>query len=182
MHLYKLAIGMTVGVLLSVAAGWAEARQIHIEGTFSAVFSPLDSDANNDGIKAGLVVVTGRSIGGRRFTGQTRSEFLSALPAPVTCPSGTVEFPLLVANSVSTDVLTGDQLFSYSTVGTSCVNPVTGAYTYQGTFIYFGGTGRMAGATGSSQANTSGFFHICDPTDGCFGSETGTYTGTLTLP
>jgi hypothetical protein len=182
MYMHKLAMSLTVGLMLTVAASGAEARQIHLRGTFSDTFSPLDSDVNNDGEKAALATGTSRNIGGRRSTFQSRNEFLPALPAPVTCPNDTLELPLLISNTVSTDVLSGDQLFGYSTAGTSCLNPLTGAFTFQGTEIYWGGTGSLTGATGSAQVNSSGFLHICDPAGGCFGNETGTYTGTLTVP
>jgi hypothetical protein len=116
------------------------------------------------------------------FTGQGQSEYQLPLSAPVTCPSDTVEFPLMGSNSVTTDTHTGDQLFSFSSSGTLCVNLSTGAFTFQGTYDYFGGTGRLTGATGSAQVKGTGLYHVCDPANRCFGSQTGTFTGPIILP
>jgi hypothetical protein len=181
MHLHKLAIGMTVGFILSVVAGSVEAKQIKIKGSFSGSFSPSEFDFNQDGQKAGLNLVTGTGTLGR-FTSQTQTEYQLPLPAPVTCPSDTVEFPLMGSNSVTTDISTGDLLLSFSSSGTLCVNPSTGEFTFQGTSDYFGGTGRFTGARGSIQANGGGLYHVCDPANRCFGNQTGTFTGTLILP
>jgi hypothetical protein len=181
MQLHKLAIGMTVRFILSVAAGSVEAKQIKVKGSFSGSFSPSDFDFNQDGQKADSNFVTGTGAL-RRFTGQGQSEYQLPLPAPVTCPSDTVEVPLMGSNAVSTDTRTGDQLWSFSGSGTLCVNLSTGVFTFQGTYDYFGGTGRFTGASGSVQVKSTGLFHVCDPANRCFGNATGTFTGTIILP
>jgi len=179
MQLQKLAMGVTLGFLLSVVAGTVEAKQLKMKGSFSGSFAPSEFDFNQDGQKAGLNLVTG-TLG--RFTGQGQSEYQLPLPTPVTCPSDTVEFPLMGSDSVTTDTSSGDQLWSFSGSGTLCVNPLTGVFTFQGTYGYFGGTGRFAGATGSTQVKATGRYHVCDPANRCFGNQTGTFTGTLILP
>jgi hypothetical protein len=181
MHLYKLAIGMMVGLILSVVAGSVEAKELKIKGSFSGGFSPSDFDFTQDGQKASLNLTTSKSNLGR-FTHQNQSEYLLPLPAPVTCPQDTVEFLLRGSNTVATNTSTGDQLLSIGNSGTLCVNPSTGTFTFQVTENYFGGTGRFTGASGSVQISGTGLFHVCDPAGRCFGSETGTFTGTLTLP
>jgi hypothetical protein len=125
--------------------------------------------------------VTGTSTLGL-FTVQNQSEYYLPLPAPVTCPSDTVEFQLIGSNSVQTFTLTGDQLLSISTSGTLCANFATGTFTFQQTGNYFSGTGLLTGATGSAQSKGTGLFHVCDPAGHCFGSQTGTFTGTIILP
>jgi hypothetical protein len=181
MHLYKLALGMAMGLILSVGAGSVEAKQIKIKENFSGSFSPSGFDFNQDGQKASLNLVTGSSTLGP-FTAQSQSEYALPLPAPVTCPSDTVEFQLMGSNSVQTFTLTGDQLLSFSSSGTLCANFVTGTFTFQQTGNYFGGTGRLTGASGSTQAKGTGLFHVCDPAGLCFGNQTGTFTGTIILP
>ena len=169
MQLPKLAMGMTVGFILSVVAGSVEAKQIKIKGSFSGSFSSLGFDFNQDGQKASLNLVTGSSTLGP-FTAQGQSEYALPPPAPVSCPSDTVEFQLMGGNSVQTFTLTGDQLLSFSSSGTLCANFVAGTFTFQLTDNYFGGTGRLTGASGSTQANGTGLFHVCDPAGLCFGN------------
>jgi hypothetical protein len=164
-----------------VVAGSVEAKEIKIKGSFAGSFSPSEFDFNQDGQKTSLNLVTGNGTLGP-FTSQSQSEYQFPLPVPVTCPSDTVEFPLAGSNDVGTHTSTGDQLWSFSSSGTLCVNPSTGVFTFQGTYDYFGGTGRFTGATGSVQVTGTGLFHICDPAGRCFGNQTGTFTGTLILP
>ncbi len=182
MHLYKLAIGIILGVLLSVASGSVEAKELKIQGSFYGAFSPIDSDGNNDGLKASLNLVTGRGNLGR-FSGHAQSEVLPPLPAPVTCPAGTVEFPYLGIAGITTFINKGDQLFSFKGhPGTLCANFATGTFTFQITETYYGGTGQFTGATGSVLTTGSGHYSFCDPAEQCFGSQTGTFTGTIILP
>jgi len=181
MHLHKLAIGMTVGFILSMVTGSVEAKEIKIKGSFSGSFSPSEFDFNQDGQKASLNLVTGSSTLGP-FTGQGQSEYTLPLPAPVTCPSDTVEFQLMGSNSVQTFTLTGDQLLGFSSSGTLCANFATGTFTFQQTGNIFGGTGRLTGASGTAQSKGTGLIHVCDPAGRCFGNQTGTFTGTIILP
>lgn len=186
MTLHRIAVGITLGLMLTVATGWADddrshGKQIRIKGSFAGSFSPSAFDFNSDGQKAGVDFTTSTSNLGSA-TNHCQSEYLPALPTPITCSPGTLEFPLIAINCVSTNTITLEQLFAFYSSGSLCVDPNTGAFTakVQGDFV--GGTGRYTGATGSVQNRTTGFFFVCDPAGGCFGNETGTFTGTLTFP
>lgn len=186
MNMHRIAVGITLGLILTVATSWAgdnsQSKQRKIKGSFSGSFIPSGMDLNNDGQKASINLVTGTSNVGP-FTSQSTSEYAPALPAPVTCPSDTVEYPLAGGFSVDTDPKTGDQLFGYFSAGTLCINPTTGVFSSTTQVIYFGGTGRNTGATGSSQASTTGLIFLYDPVSGgSFGSQTGTFTAMITFP
>ena len=185
MSMHKLAVRITLGLMLTAATSWAgddsHGKQIPVNGSFAGSFSPLAFDENNDGQKASLDLTTATGNLGP-FTTQCVSEYLPALTENVTCPSGTVEFPLIKSMCLSHNTITLDQLVSLYSSGASCVDMNSPTFTakLQGNILT--GTGRYAGATGPVQSETTGFFFDCDPTGGCFGSENGTVSGTLILP
>lgn len=184
MTLHRLAVGVALGLVLTVSTGWADGnfhgKQIPVKGSFAGSFSPLAFDANSDGQKASLDLTTATGNLGP-LTTQCVSEYLPALPTPVTCPSGTVEFPLIKSMCLSHNSITLDQLVTLYSSGSSCVDMNSPTFTakLQGNFVT--GTGRYAGATGPVQSQATGFFFDCDPAGGCFGSENGTFSGTMNV-
>jgi len=185
MSMHKLAVRITLGLILTAATSWADGnshgKQIRVKGSFAGSFSPSAFDVNNDGQKASLDLTKSTSNLGSS-TIQCQSEFLPALLTPITCPPGTVEFPLIASNCVGTDSITLAQLFSFYSSGSSCVDPNTGTFSAKAQGDFVTGTGRYAGASGPVQSQATGFFFACDPAGGCFGSENGTFSGTLILP
>lgn len=183
MTIHRLAVGVTV-VILTVATGWADddshGKQIPVKGSFAGSFSPLAYDSNSDGQKASLDLTTATGNLGPSTT-QCVSEYLPPLATPVTCPSGTVEYPLIVSMCLGHNSITLDQLVTLYSSGSSCVDPNTGTFAakLQGNFLT--GTGRYAGATGPVQSQATGFFFACDPARACFGSENGTFSGTMNV-
>lgn len=110
------------------------------------------------------------------FTNTFTSEVLPPLSVPVSCPSNKLEFPYLYDDVVSTHQPSGDQLFSSFTSAVLCLDPTTGAFTFEGTAVYTGGTGQFAGASGSYTASSKGTLL----SDGS-GSQRGKFEGTLNL-
>ncbi len=114
-----------------------------------------------------------------RFFFQREGELLAPLVTNVTCPAGTLEFPLLQTHAVLTKETTGEQLFLTYTSGTNCLDRTTLTFTVdtQGTFT--GGTGRFVNAEGPFEDNGTGTVLVLDPQGHAFGNITSTLTGTL---
>jgi hypothetical protein len=185
----SLIMGIALVLLLAGTAGSDGARPKNVSCAFSATFdegTETHIDTNNDGISASLLQGIANCNIGRLFFREAY-EFNAALPAPVTCPAGTVEFHLQQDHGVDIDEKTSDQLF-YAfgpNGGISCVNFATLTFTFTSHGTYTGGTGQFAGATGSFDTQGSGSFLVVGSkggVDGDFGQLSGTLTGTLTLP
>lgn len=127
MTMHRLVMGTILGLMLTVATGWANdkshGKQIRVKGSCAGSFTPSEFDSNNDGQKGDVDLTTLTSNLGPS-TSQCLSELLPPLPTPVTCPPGTAEFPLLASNCVSTDPNTLDQLaVIYSSGSKSWISP-----------------------------------------------------------
>jgi hypothetical protein len=151
MRMYKLALGITVGLMLTAATGWADHGPKTIHGSFACSISPSNFDPSNDGTPAGLDLCTGKGNLGP-FTSQVLVDLLPPLAAPLTCPAGTVEFPyfgsITVATYSSEDQVNSGELGA----GTFCLDFSTGTFTFDVTEDVIGGIGKFTGATGSIES------------------------------
>jgi hypothetical protein len=183
MRMYKDVVGVTIGLILTAAAGWAgdSPKEKKIHGTFAGSFSPSTIDFNNDNSPGAVTVDIGKTNRGPT-TSQTVFDLpLTPLPAPVTCPAGTAEFPYLGAVSIDIFDNTLDQLVSTESGGSVCANPDgTSTFDLKQDILY--GTGKFAGATGFRECKGSGAIAFCDPKNNCSGSEVGTCDTTVILP
>jgi hypothetical protein len=79
----------------------------------------------------------------------------------------------------------GDQYYARILTSTLCYYNSVGGFIGSATISIVGGTGKFAGASGNIENSTVGFFQVFDananPPQG-FGSFSGEFTGTLTLP
>jgi hypothetical protein len=187
MRVYRLAVGITVGLMLTVATVWAadgpKAKTIRSEFACSSVPSTFDN--NGDGITATTHQCIGKGTGGP-FTSQGVSELLAPLPAPVTCPQGTIEYPYEAIFDVATNSNTFDQLIAgdVQPPGAFCLNPNGLTFTFDVTYFFFRGTGKLDGAQGGSTIHSQGTGSIvaCDPAGLCVSNYSGTSETTLVFP
>jgi len=183
MHMYRLALGITIGLTLTAATGFADdnPKEKKIRSEFACGFVPSTFDNNGDGMLAALNQCTGKGDGGP-FTVQTLSELLPPLPGPVTCPQGTTEFPYEAIWGVTTNSNTFDQLLTGLEAGSLCLNPDGFTFTFDYTGFIFRGTGKLTGAQGTFETKGTGSFLTCDQAVRCIGNSSGTTEGTLILP
>jgi len=95
-----------------------------------------------------------------------------------------IEFTLVGSNGVSI-YSDGSQLFEQGTSGELCHDSVSEALPISAsttTSTITGGTGKYAGASGSTQSSSSGRSLAKPAPGGDFSASTGTHTGTLVLP
>src|SRR5712692_9534773 len=174
-------IGIALVLMLAGAADSAGTKTKHVSCTFSETFADgveTHIDTNGDGISAGLSQgLENCNIG--RFFIQEEAEFQAPLPAPVTCPAGTLEIHLQQDHGVTTEEKTSDQLFfGAATNGvTECFNPADGTFSFTAHGTITGGTGQFTGATGSFQSQGTGKFLVAGMKGGVFGGF-GQFTGT----
>src|SRR5262245_991503 len=179
MRSYKLVVSVAAGLMLVTTTSWARSKQI--KGTVACSYSPSNVDFNGDGITGSLNNCVGKFNGGN-FTSQSQIELLAPLASPATCPADTVEYPYAEITTVSTISSTDQTFAGEEGSGSLCLNPLTGAFTFDLTEFYFGGTGKFNKATGSVHQTGTGQNFVCDANGRCFGNSVGTFTGTLTLP
>ena len=88
MHMYRLALGITIGLMVTVATGWAadSPKENKIHSTFACSFVPSTFDNNGDGLTAGLNQCTGKGDGGP-FTSQGGERASSPSPGPCDVPT-----------------------------------------------------------------------------------------------
>src|SRR5712692_3671900 len=150
-------ISIALVLMLAGAVGRAEAKSRHFVSHYggSAVDGVIDT--NGDGRTASVITgIWNTNLG--RFLNQGEGETLPPLKTNVSCPAGTVEFPLLQGHDVLIQQSTGEQLFLTHTSGATCFDFTTPTlpFTYhtQGTFS--GGTGRFVDAAGPFENNGTG--------------------------
>jgi len=173
MNIRHLTLGIGMVLLLAGAGNSAEVKTKHVRCTVSATFvSGVEThlDTNGDGRSASAHQgIVNCNIG--RFFFHEAAEFRAPLPAPVTCPADTLEFPLQQLRAVRTEEKSGDQLFFEVATndGTFCLKPAdfTFSATWQGTIT--GGTGRFAGASGSFELQATGKYLVTREKEGIFG-------------
>ncbi len=89
----------------------------------------------------------------------------------------------LVLDRGVTTFPSGDLLFAELSSLTFCVDFATGAFTGSGALTYIGGTGQLAGATGSADlTNIIGNVLVADPAGRVFNWASGESSGTIVLP
>src|SRR5262249_51473500 len=147
-------------------------------------------DTNGDGISATLDQGLQNCIPGGRSFFQEEVEWIHQ-DTPTNCPQGSDEYhvgdPISQERFVATDEKTGDQIFSRNITGTLCIDFSTFPFkTSSSTHSEFiGGTGVFTGATGTSDAQSTGsylMFGFKNGVFGGFGQFTGTSDGTVTVP
>ena len=159
--------------------GKAEAKKPNFISHYGASGVNGVIDTNGDGLTASVFTgIQNTTLG--RYVFQFESEPLPPLATNVTCPAGTLEFPVLQGHVVSTKETTGEQLFMTMTSGTVCFDLTTLTLTFQGQGTFDGGTGRFVNATGPFEDNGTGAVLVSDPQGHFLANSTGTITGTLT--
>lgn len=119
-----------------------------------------------------------------RFTGQGVAE--SKPGADAACPGGLLTIAPGVGFGTNTTTFTQstDQLYAVTVTRETCL-AADFSFTITETFVYVGGTGKYAGASGGGESHASGFFQAFDifatPPQG-FGSFTGTFKAEIILP
>ena len=184
MHMYRLALGITGGLMLTVATGWAadNPKEKKINSTFACSAVPSTFDSNGDGIPGSLFQCIGKGSGGP-FTSQGVNDLRAPLAAPGTCPQGSTEYPYEVTFDVVTNSNTFDQLITGDgEPGVFCLNPDGFTFTFDVTVFIFRGTGKLDGAQGTIHSKGTGSIVTCDPAGRCLSQYSGTSEGTLILP
>lgn len=180
-------IGLACSVVIALASGRAEAKDIPWKGSFSGSFVNTQTDTNEDGQKAFLSIVGFKGTLGSS-TDQSLTELVFS--APAICESGNAGLNLQLAplppgtawSYVNRFNSTGDLIFGEYTSVSACFDLVTLIQSYHGTFTITGGTGRFEGATGTGEFSGVARFLFQDAAGNFFGEQSGTYTGTITIP
>jgi hypothetical protein len=198
MNSKHLSITTALFFMFVGAIGAAETKSTKFHCTTSGTFADgveTNIDTSGDGASATLDQgISNCTPTGRSFF-QEESEWIPQA-APTTCPRGSLEFHIdeptigqtIGQNrTVTTDEKTGDQLFSRITSGTLCIDfstfpAPTSASTHH---EIIGGTGKLTGATGTYDSQTTGSYLMIGFKNGVFGGFgqfTGTSDGTVTVP
>jgi hypothetical protein len=181
----------------STLSGSAAQVPIDLDGTNNCttvngiVTCPADSD-----LFTGGGTITGGPEPGQ-FTNQSVTETIpvsgtgcSVAPGSVKgCSIGSVTNGCLYqnfgGNVVNRQVTTGDLLFAKLTSGKLCINikpTLPWNFTGNNQFSFIGGTGKFAGATGSGTVSFKGQILQSDPQGHGMSWDTGSITGTITVP
>jgi len=155
----------------------ASAGEKNVSLRFAGTGSDLALEATPGGT---LSQVTTAAVQGTFGSGELviRTEW-SGYGMPTGCADGYAVKVTLINSALVITAADQSQVFGFSTDGWMCVNTTNGAYYGEVYGIYYGGTGRFEGASGSWTAKYDGF--TLDPAIG-FRSIRGTATGTLIVP
>jgi hypothetical protein len=165
---------------LMLAAGGAlayAAKPIYFKGYAAGSFinTPFTFEYGSDGIntQVGYDSIAGQSLQ------QVVSEYYDAYDS-CSASDGTLgeEFYLYEYLGIGT-YLNGGQIYTYADEETECVSLTTGVYSGSGPFYIIGGSGKLAGGSGSGQDYFTGQF-LGDPAKGFFGSVQASWYGTVT--
>jgi hypothetical protein len=175
----------------------------------SAVQVPIDLDGTNCTTANGIVTCPADSdlfTGGGKITGgpepgqfssQSVTETIpisgtgcSVAPGSIKgCAIGSVTdgclYKNIGGNVVNRQMTTGDLLFAKLASGKLCINFDTAlpwSFTGNNNFSFIGGTGKFAGATGSGTVSFKGQILQNDPQEHGMTWDTGSVTGTITVP
>lgn len=182
-----LILGVAIGLLMTVEIGSARADHTRRNnGTFGGTFLSTRMDLNDDGVLAVWSTSAVNGTLGKR-TSQAVVEVIDPAGPPPTCP--TTEVILDVPNGIGFSTLTatfpnGDQIYSRILTRKQC-SLGGGQVQIDDVQEILGGTGKFEGASGMAELHT---ISRCQAVDGnavppqCFGSFTGEFEGTITLP
>ena len=162
MRTHYLTLGLTLLMLTGVVgaanakdqqetSSKAETRELHWKTSFSGSVVNTQSDTNGDGNKGG---VSSTGFKGTLGAGTARvtSEFVFS--GPGTCPNGNEGFIVTLLPGTGHGIFrfnsTGDLLFTKTSSATLCFDPITTIQFFSGVDDITGGTGRFAGAAGST--------------------------------
>ena len=181
-------LSLALVLMLAIAVGSVEARAKPFHASF------VGSSTNKDDFSfTGTPGASSYNVfAGKGTLGPYTGQLVAELPLDgKTCllPGGGsgLEFVFVGEAVVLSFAASDAQLFfhlSPSVTSHACFDPTTGVTTGQTTFDVSGGTGRFAGATGTI-IKTWKFIFLAPaspPGKGIFGSFTGTFDGTITLP
>jgi hypothetical protein len=169
---------------LGFAAGSAHAQTIN--SAFSGTFSSSHIDSNSDGMNAAVqnVRIVTSPMGPSVI--EALNEF--AMAGPGTCRNGAagLRFTQVIsatapASGVQRFERNGDLLYLTLTAGTACLDLLSRTLFTEASGRITGGTGTLAGATGTFRLTGEGSFLYFTPTD-AFGGVRGTIDATLVLP
>lgn len=181
------------GFLLIVGIDRADAAPKQIKGTISGTFFSSSIDKIPDGMFADVSM--GEVV--ERIPGQTgKHHGFQSLSEPVpigssdACPFGEfiidadhADGPQGYGQGTETYPTNGDQLYSVILDRKVCMLNANGEFTLHETGEIVGGSGKLAGASGTIETDLKGFYQVLDLTTGKgFGSFTGTFTKNITVP
>jgi hypothetical protein len=167
----------------SVSMAKASPKPIKYKTKFAGTF--INTAFSFDGsLQASITTFQGRSTSGGAFTGQSVAEYADA---GTTCslPDGSTgeEYKLVGGITVGTYNATLDQVYSYPSSATECLNTSTGAGVGTQSVTLFGGTGKYANVSGTESDNFT-FQILTDTTAtggyGYFGANAGSGSGSYT--
>lgn len=180
-------ISLATVLLLVVTIGNAYAGETTVTstGTFSGSFVSTVSDTNYDGVKASLFTGAGEDSVGGRFTTQSTTEHY--VTGEKICANGNPGIELSLVPGTGAFVNRheeGELLYGEYISSTQCFDLATGTIFYNYTVRFTGGTGRLDGATGTSEGQGEGGSAVLlrDQAGNFFGATSARYTTTLTLP
>jgi hypothetical protein len=182
-------VGVTTGLLLTVALDSADAKERSTKGTFSGTFLGTRIDLFPTGKPDGNSADWSTAVVESNLGKASAQAVAEAVPTgPTTaCPGGVFVIDAEHGVGFATTTVTfakGAQTYNQIRTRTVCVD-TAGRFTGSDTGVTLGGTGKYTGATGTFEQSFTGFFQAfdpnADPAQG-FGSFTGQFTGTLILP
>lgn len=179
----KMTGGFVLGLILVMGLGREAVWGEKIKTTFSGTFTSTQIDTNEDNSPANLLNFKGQGTVLGRFSAQAITE---SQPASLLCilPNGEqgIELDNVQGSFVLRKESTGDLLFAEVTSQANCLTcpPAGCTFSIWQEHTITGGTGRFAGASGSTVATGIGEFLVGDPT-GSFGFFTGKSEGEIDL-
>ena len=180
-------IATTIGLLIgSLSIAKAEHTRRN-NGAFAGTYlsTRIDVVDKGDGIAASwsTAELTG-TLGKRTAQGVAEPKFTGVTAA---CPGGV--FVIDAVNKIGFGTITatfsnGDQIYSRILTRTQC-GLGGGRFEIDDVVETIGGTGKFEGASGTTESHITSFCQASDPNatpPQCFGSFTGEFEGTTTLP
>jgi hypothetical protein len=185
----KKSKGLTIGIVTGLLVGsFSVANAEHTRrnnGTFGGTFLSTRMDLNDDGALATWSTAEINGTLGKRSS----QSIIEAVPTGVTpeCPGGVSIIDALNGIGFSTLTATfsnGDQVYSRILTRTQC-SLGGGRFKADDVQEILGGTGKFEGASGTVELHSISVCQAFDPNatpPQCFGSFTGEFEGTITLP
>ncbi len=186
-----LILGFAAGLLLTVSVASAKAddpERAHTRpnnGTFAGTFLSTRMDVNDDGIVASWSTAEVIGTLGRRTVQSVTEPVFTGVTAE--CPGGVFIIDAASGKGFGTITATfsnGDQSYGRILTRHQC-GLGGGRYTITDTTETVGGTGKFEGASSIAEQHSTSFTQAFDENavpPQSFGSFTGEFTGTITLP